>query len=263
MKVSQQKDAIIFLDIRNFSAHRQFLARARAGRPLSTLIRKLLESAVFLSKSYMRTHRMTQLPLLNHTGDGFVLVLRGGKSCLAALRFASEFREITQDLIACYQADFFKKPKKGKHTLPPPLHYGIGLHCGEVTAFAYQGFKTKRVIFLGSAVNIASRVEGCTKDHPYSVLCTKRLLDRAKKDLGKPAPFGFDKYCIPIGLHNLRGLEGPVHLIRCEPGLHSFLYSRWKTAAIGRIGDNRERAFFQIFPAAKRKRRCASRSRDQ
>jgi class 3 adenylate cyclase len=225
MKGSRPKDAIIFLDIRNFSAHRQFLARSRAGRPLSTLIRKLLERAVSVSKSYKPSHGMTRLPLLNHTGDGFVLVLRNGKSSLAALEFASEFREITEELITCYQTDFSKNQKKGRHALPPRLHYGIGLHCGEVTAFTYQGFKTKRTVFLGSAVNIASRVEGCTKDHPYPVLCTKPLLDRAKKDLGKPASLGFDKYFSSIGQHNLRGLEGPVDLIRCEPGLHFFLRS--------------------------------------
>src|SRR5207247_9589413 len=122
--------------------------------------------------------------------------------------------------------NFAKDRKKGKRALPPRLRYGIGLHCCEVTAVTYQGFKAKRAVFLGSAVNIASRVEGCTKDHPYSVLCTKRLLARAEKDLGMPASLGFERYFVCIGLHNLRGLHGPLDLIRCEQGLHFFVCSR-------------------------------------
>src|ERR1035441_10549456 len=216
-------DAIIFLDIRNFSAHREFLARSKAARPLSTLVKTLLEAASSLSKSFMDAHGMTKGPLLNHTGDGFVLVLRNGGSSLAAVRFASVFRETTEQLLEDYQKTVMNTRMADEHTTPPPLGYGIGLHSGKITAFKYKGIGGERSAFLGSAVNIASRVEGCTKDHPHPVLCTKPLLDRAKGELGKPAALGFEEYFISLGLHNLRGLERPIELICCQPQLHSFL----------------------------------------
>jgi class 3 adenylate cyclase len=216
-------DAIIFLDIRNFSAHREFLARTRAARPLSRLVKTLLEQASSLSKSYMRQHGMTQIPLLNHTGDGFVLVLRNEGSSIAALRFASEFREIAESLLQDYHEKVWATRMAEIHPAPPSLGYGIGMHSGKITAFGYVGVAGKATAFLGSAVNVASRVEGCTKDHPHPVLCTGALLRRARQELGKPAALGFADFFISLGLHNLRGLRGPVELIRCEPGLDKFL----------------------------------------
>lgn len=86
-----------------------------------------------------------------------------------------------------------------------------------------MGVAGKATAFLGSAVNVASRVEGCTKDHPHPVLCTEALLSCAKQEVVKPAVLGLDRYFISLGLHNLRGLRRSVELIRCEPGLDKFL----------------------------------------
>jgi len=221
-------DAVIFFDIRNFSSHRQFLAKTRGARPLTTLVQQLLEKAVSLSQSLVREFKLEELPLLNHTGDGFVIVLQNGKSCLAALRFVSEFREFAEKKLARYQREFSKlqKEKEDDRKLPPSVYYGIGVHCGSVTSFKYQSFSTKRTAFLGSAINIASRVEGCTKDHPYPVLCTETVLNHGRKDLGDSEHSNFESFFIPLGPHNLRGLEGPVTLVVCEPGFHRFLDSR-------------------------------------
>ena len=218
-------DAIIFFDIRNFSAHRQYLAQTHAARSLSDLVKKLLEKAVSVSKAYMRAFDITKLPLLNHTGDGFVLVFRDGRSCLAALKFVSEFREFAEKAIGIYQRRFPNggATSKAKGRLPPPLYYGMGVHCGFVTMRYYQGFSGKRTFFLGSAVNIAGRVEGCTKDHPCPVLCTSDVLSKARKELGKPSALGFDRHFHSLGPHNLRGLEGSVELVQCDPGLQFFL----------------------------------------
>ena len=171
----------------------------------------------------MHTHGMTTVPLMNHTGDGFVLVLRSGGTSLAAVRFASEFRETAEQLLRSYN-DTLSTRMAERGSTPPPLAYGMGLHRGKITSFGYDGVDGRRTAFLGSAVNVASRVEGCTKDHPHPVLCTKPLLDHAMEELGKPASLGFQRYFISLGLHNLRGLERSVELIRCEPGLHLFLH---------------------------------------
>jgi class 3 adenylate cyclase len=216
-------DAIIFFDIRNFSAHREFLARSRAARPLSSLVKALLEEASSLSKSLTLSHGMTKMPLLNHTGDGFVLVLRECGSSIAAVRFASVFRETAEQLLGAYQKTFLSTRISKEQTLPSPLGYGMGLHSGKITVFKYQSIGGERSAFLGSAVNIASRVEGCSKDHPHPVLCTKTLVIRATDELGKRATLGFQKYFVSLGLHNLRGLERPIELVRCEPRLHCYL----------------------------------------
>lgn len=216
-------DAIIFLDIRNFSAHREYLARSKAGRPLSDLVKTLLEEASSLAKSLVDTHGGKKVPLLNHTGDGFVLVLRDRRSSVAAVTFASIFRETTEHILRNYQKTVWETRMAEKYEMPKPLGYGMGLHCGDVTSFKYRGITGVHRVFLGSAVNVASRVEGCTKDHPHAVLCTKKVLDFAKKEFGKAMPPGFDGYFGSLGLHNLRGLKNPTELFRCEPGLHSFL----------------------------------------
>jgi len=60
-----------------------------------------------------------------------------------------------------------------------PLDFGIGIHFGQVAVFKFKDFKGEEsnTGFLGSAVNIASRVEQQTKDHPYQLLCTKKFRD--------------------------------------------------------------------------------------
>lgn len=215
----------MFLDIRNFSSHRQLLAQTNSARPLTDLIKGLLEGAVIISKTKLKQLGITKNPLLNHTGDGFVLVFQGGGVCLAALKFASHLRILVEELIAKYQRAFesWCKRNAAKARSLPSLHYGIGIHCGSVTSFKYKSFTMDRRAFLGSAVNIASRVEACTKDHPYPVLCTEKVVQQARVELGKPANLGFEDYFTTIGLHNLRGLDGPIELFRCNPGFHEFL----------------------------------------
>jgi class 3 adenylate cyclase len=214
--------SIIFLDIRNFSAHRRLLARTGSGRPLTLLVKRLLEDAVSTAKASMKRFHISDYPLLNHTGDGFVLVLEGGSCCLAALNVASQLRELADTRIDAYHKALKRWSKQKHESIDSlkPLAYGMGIHCGGVTNFKYKSFSGERRAFLGSAVNVASRVEGCTKDHPYPVLCTEYVLKKARLEVSKAKKLAFEGFFESIGLHNLRGLEAPIELIRCDPELH-------------------------------------------
>lgn len=214
--------SIVFLDIRNFSAHRQVLARTRSAKPLTQLIKSLLEEAVDLSKRSVTNFHVEKYPLLNHTGDGFVLIFQEGDCCLAALAFASEFRFTVKKLIKRYTKAYeeWRSEQTEDIRQVAGLHYGMGVHCGSVTSFAYDSFRGKRRAFLGSAVNITSRVEGCTKDHPYPVLATRSVIEKAQQELGTRAHRRMKPFFHSIGLHNLRGLDEAVELFRCEKKFH-------------------------------------------
>ena len=142
-------DAVIFFDIRNFSAHRQLLGLTKSAKPLSVLVIDLLEKAVMLGNSLVPRFGIGKLPLLNHTGDGFVIVLQGGRACLAALIFASEFREFAEVKLATYQSRFDKchEDAEPETKLPSKLDYGMGVHCGSVTPLKYKSFRGTRMIF--------------------------------------------------------------------------------------------------------------------
>src|SRR5438067_383930 len=175
------RQTVIFFDIRNFSVHRLTLGQQQQAKVMTQFVRNMLNHAVEVLKVYAARLENHSEPLLNHTGDGFVLVIRGKANPVLAFLWISKFEELMAMQIKNYEKQIQRL--LGEHGLPH-LDYGIGIHYGPVSTFHFKAFKDKknresRMGFLGTPANIASRVEQCTKESPHKVLCTKRAMDAA------------------------------------------------------------------------------------
>ncbi|MBI5820554.1 MAG: hypothetical protein HZA88_16430 [Verrucomicrobia bacterium] len=218
-EITPQKDTIVVFDIRNFSAHRYHLGlpeNHHGAKLLTDLIQHLLNDAVSLlgkSSDRKREH------LLNHTGDGFVLVIRGPKNQLKALQWISRFREKVSGHIEEYEEKLGEQFPNIKDELKP-LDFGIGAHTGIVRTFDFDNFGTRTTAFLGSAVNIASRIEQYTKNYASKVICTWILWKEARKSIKEANRKNTNGFCIRRGFQRLRGFPKRFDLCCLKVGFH-------------------------------------------
>jgi class 3 adenylate cyclase len=218
----ERDNSIAVFDIRNFSAHRYQLGLVVGrGSLLTNLVTDLLSDAVEIVKSRNGEFPSANIKphFLNHTGDGFVLVVRGKTSPPLLLLWMSEFRVRANSRIKNYQREMKLRFPRAEKELPK-LDFGIGAHYGAVVDIEFENFKGRSVGVLGSSINVASRVEQTTKEHPYRVIITKFLFDNAMKVMSPPCQLLFERFCIDLDKHNLRGFDGPRTLYAFKPGFH-------------------------------------------
>jgi class 3 adenylate cyclase len=217
-----ERETVIFFDIRNFSIHRLTLGQKQEAKVMTRFVRAMLNQAVEVLKYYAARLENTSEPLFNHTGDGFVLVIRGSANPVLAFSWISKFEEVMTVQVKSYQRHIERS--LGKHELPH-LDYGIGVHDGPVSTFKFKSFQDKknresRVGFLGTPANIASRVEQCTKELPYKVLCTKRAVDAALIYLHEDSRDLLRSRFVFAGSQKLRGIPNAYHLYGFTGGFH-------------------------------------------
>jgi class 3 adenylate cyclase len=222
---AKAQQTIIVFDLRNFSEHRSRLAEIGRAKRLTNFVKEILDSGVEFIEDRRGEFNLEPEPILNHTGDGFVLILRGDKNPLLGLLWISEFRQLVSVKIKEYQNQIgglfpINAPKK--------LDFGIGAHYGLALPFRFRSFgnAADREGFIGSAINIASRVEQCTKDHVQKVLITGQLRKQVLSIIPKTCWAQLNPYCIPLGRHRLRGFENPCFLFGFKPGFHR----TWKSS---------------------------------
>jgi adenylate cyclase len=89
-----------------------------------------------------------------------------------------------------------------------PVHIGIGLHAGEAMIGNGGDSRRAKLVVLGDAVNVASRLERSTREHGASLIASDEFMRAACR--GEPANVGLDR-CRrrPVSL-SVRGRRRPV-----------------------------------------------------
>src|ERR1700743_773025 len=131
--------------------------------------------------------------ILKFMGDGLLAIfpLSEPNACANLLRAVAEARQAMVGL-----------NEKNSDTGRAPMNYGIGVHVGDVM-YGNIGSRTRLdFTVIGPAVNMASRLEGLTKQLGKPVLLSRAFADFVKGD------FDLER----VGEYPVRGFNEPVEL---------------------------------------------------
>jgi adenylate cyclase len=98
-----------------------------------------------------------------------------------------------------------------------PFKIGVGLHYGDVIVGTMGHARRSDLTMIGDAVNLASRVEGMTKEYGWAVVITRDVVDA----LGDKAA----QYDIQlVGETTVKGREQPVEMFRVVDPARAEIY---------------------------------------
>ena len=162
LQPARREVTVLFADIRDFTSYSE-------SRAPEDVLR-------FLDDYFGRMTQVVQGhdgSVNKFIGDG-LMALWGAPAAIddhatRAVKAALDMRKVMAEINAYREAD-------GE----PPLQIGIGVHTGEVAAGMLGGSGQSEYSVIGDAVNLASRIEGLTKEHGAGILvsdATWALLD--------------------------------------------------------------------------------------
>lgn len=108
--------------------------------------------------------------VINFMGDGIMAIFGEPKPldnpCAAGFAAAKAMQKALAELNVQLQREGIT-----------PIEIGVGVHAGEVV-IGHMGSRNRNdYTAIGDAANVASRVEGLTKDVGYSIVCSKVIID--------------------------------------------------------------------------------------
>jgi adenylate cyclase len=131
--------------------------------------------------------------ILKFIGDGVLAIFPLGvpSACADLLKAVAEARQAMASL-----------NDKNAETGRAPLHYGIGIHVGDVMYGNIGSRNRLDFTVIGPAVNMASRLEGLTKKLGRTVVLSREFAEMVKVD------FTLER----LGEHPIRGFSDPIEL---------------------------------------------------
>lgn len=152
-----------------------------------------------LTSSTARSHDPQKEAILLSTGDGMIIGFQDRQHALTAYRTALGLQKLYVPFFQ--QANTLMKERRQSTS----LGFGIGMHTGYVTLRQYESYHipgSTNTMILGDALNIATRIESLTKDHPgCSVMLSEDTYSLLKDILKKEELQVFVDYQI----HQIRG----------------------------------------------------------
>jgi class 3 adenylate cyclase len=213
--------AIVCFDIRNFSAHVSQVASGNRNesRKIFDVVEAIFDCLDREIRSSNDQYFFSNKTYVIHTGDGFVAVFYGKEKCLQGVLVAARVAIGARKIVAKYNHTAAQSLDTRSLS---PLGYGIGIHLGPVSKFAYRpvyerGSQALGIGLLGHAINLANRVQEATKDHTFPIICTKSVYDEAVAGIAIRHRREFAKRFTRLDRHKLRGMKSPITLYGVDP----------------------------------------------
>lgn len=176
--------AVLFSDIRNFTTISE---------------QSSAEEIVALLNSYF-THMLDPIFLYEGTLDKFI-----GDAIMAVFgapvsRDDDAERAVRAALGMRRALKKYNEDRKAQGL--PPIDNGIGITKGEAISGNIGSEQRMDYTVIGDTVNIASRLEGLTKNYEYKILINDEVYLEVKDKIP----------CVDLGLAHVKGKEGDVHI---------------------------------------------------
>ncbi len=184
--------AVLFSDLRNFTGYAQGLQPGQLINELNdyleAMVRVINDEGGVVDK---------------YIGDSIMVVYgvpqTKGDEALRAIRTAWRMERALSEHNA-----------RRAQTGLPPLRQGIGVHFGPVIAGIIGTEKKLQYTIVGDTVNVASRLEGLSKELGNAIVLSGRLVEASKGFAGLPP-------ILPIGTATIRGWTGEQTVYTLAP----------------------------------------------
>jgi adenylate cyclase len=181
----EQLITIMFVDIRSFTRRSENLPPTETVRMLNEFLRVMVNVVETRHKGIIN----------KFLGDGFMALFGIGAD---AANHADEALAAGRDMLSALEELNTSLVREGRE----PIAVGIGIHTGPAIVGSIGSPERLEFTAIGSAVNIASRIEGLTKIVHRSLLLTeataKHLLEKTALEDLPP--------------QSVRGVEKPMHV---------------------------------------------------
>ncbi|WP_170608884.1 adenylate/guanylate cyclase domain-containing protein [Ruegeria arenilitoris] len=191
LKGKLQSAAVLFVDVRGFTAMSEGLAPGSLGEFLSTY-RKIVTAQVH-----------------GHNGiiDKFI-----GDSVMAVFGAPDASADDAQNALKCSIAILESidswNAKRGRMSLKK-VKVGIGIHAGEVFSGAVGDESRLEFTVLGDTVNVAARLEQATKEFGCRLVVSEVVLEKSGFDVDREEAWK------PLGNYEVRGRAEKLAIFGC------------------------------------------------